>query len=100
MISSRKYKGCGFRAALLIVNIFAFALMSLHYVSGAHDHQQKEKEPVLGSEPPVCASKCLNCNPCLPYLFDIYGSRDDDYSEPPYYPVRWVCRCSDGVFEP
>ncbi|XP_010430004.1 PREDICTED: EPIDERMAL PATTERNING FACTOR-like protein 8 [Camelina sativa] len=103
MISSRKYKRCGLGAALFIAYIFFFSLMSLHYVSAGHDHQQKEKEPVRGSEPPKCVNKCLNCKPCLPYLFDIHdhGAHhdDDDYSET-YYPVRWVCRCSDKVFEP
>ncbi|KAL1199346.1 EPIDERMAL PATTERNING FACTOR-like protein 8 [Cardamine amara subsp. amara] len=102
MVSSRKYNRCGFGAALFIVNIF-FSLLSLHYISGAHNDQQKRRELVLGSEPPLCASKCLNCKPCIPYLFDIHGNDDDDDDDDdsePYYPVRWMCRCRHRVFEP
>ncbi|ESQ27042.1 hypothetical protein EUTSA_v10019808mg [Eutrema salsugineum] len=102
MVSSKKYKRFGlFGAAFFIVNIFY--LLSLHsIVSGAHDHQLKRKESVLGSEPPVCAKKCLNCKPCLPYLFDIHDGahNDDDDDSEPYYPVRWMCRCRDQLFEP
>jgi len=54
----------------------------------------------MGSEPPVCATKCRNCKPCLPYLFDIRGAHDDDDDSEPYYPVKWICRCRDRVFEP
>ncbi|KAG7652408.1 hypothetical protein ISN45_At01g071520 [Arabidopsis thaliana x Arabidopsis arenosa] len=100
MDSSRNYKRCSFGAALFVVNI-VFSLLSLHYnIAGAHGHQQRMKESVLGSEPPVCATKCLNCKPCLPYLFDIRGAHDDDDDSEPYYPVKWICRCRDRVFEP
>ncbi|KAF8050137.1 hypothetical protein N665_2038s0010 [Sinapis alba] len=98
MVTPLKYKRRGFGAAFFIVNIFS-SLLSPHCMSGAPDNQLKRKEAVIGSEPPACGNKCLNCTPCLPYLFDIHGVHGDDDPEP-YYPVRWMCRCREKIFGP
>ncbi|KAL0878432.1 hypothetical protein Bca101_028138 [Brassica carinata] len=102
MVTSLKYKRRGLGAAFLIVNILS-SLLSPHIMSvqaGAHDQQLKRKESVIGSEPPACGNKCLNCKPCLPYIFDIHGTHDDDDDREPYYPVRWMCRCREKIFGP
>ncbi|CAH8355999.1 unnamed protein product [Eruca vesicaria subsp. sativa] len=100
MVTSLKYKRRGFGAAFFIVNILS-TLLSPHCISGAHDHQLKRKVSVIGSEPPACGNKCLNCKPCLPYLvLDIHGAHDDDDDSEPYYPVRWMCRCREKIFGP
>ncbi|KAJ4909037.1 EPIDERMAL PATTERNING FACTOR-like protein 8 [Raphanus sativus] len=103
MVTSLKYKRRGLGAAFLIVNILS-SLVSPHSMSvqaGAHDQQLKRKKSVIGSKPPACGNKCLNCKPCLPYLFDIHGAHDDDDDDrEPYYPVRWMCRCREKIFGP
>ncbi|CAF2141106.1 unnamed protein product [Brassica rapa] len=100
MVTSLKYKRHGFRAAFFLVNIFSSLLYPHCMSAGAHDQQLKMKESVIGSEPPACGNKCLNCKPCLPYLFDIHGAHDDNDDREPYYPVKWMCRCQEKIFEP
>ncbi|GKV35851.1 hypothetical protein SLEP1_g44058 [Rubroshorea leprosula] len=75
-------------------------------VSGGSDEQS---EMVLGSKPPDCVNKCLNCKPCvatlvIPSQFHkrmsftaaSRGEGDDDS----YYLLSWKCKCGDKLFQP
>ncbi|KAH7565044.1 hypothetical protein ACOSP7_020873 [Xanthoceras sorbifolium] len=66
------------------------------------------KKMVLGSKPPGCVNKCLNCRPCKATL--VIPSHDqkkkalrsaathgDDAN---YYLLSWKCRCGDKLFQP
>ncbi|KAL8129585.1 hypothetical protein V2J09_018740 [Rumex salicifolius] len=71
---------------------------------------------VLGSSPPRCINKCMNCNPCKPVLvipshrkMKIYNFRQQSsvlspelttQDEENYYLVSWKCKCKDKLFQP
>ncbi|TMW90094.1 hypothetical protein EJD97_016196 [Solanum chilense] len=53
----------------------------------------------IGSRPPVCVNKCMNCEPCKATLVNSDASKtqaDDNY----YYLLSWKCICRDHLFQP
>uniref|UniRef100_A0A803LN16 Epidermal patterning factor-like protein n=1 Tax=Chenopodium quinoa TaxID=63459 RepID=A0A803LN16_CHEQI len=71
------------------------------------------KKPVLGSRPPSCVNKCLNCNPCVATLvvpprhqmtdlisFTSYDDHYGDNNHDSYYLLAWKCKCGDKLFQP
>ncbi|KNA11832.1 hypothetical protein SOVF_131460 [Spinacia oleracea] len=53
---------------------------------------------VLGSRPPKCTNKCMNCRPCMAVL--VIPPRRVSSQEENYYLVSWKCRCKNKVFQP
>ncbi|KAB1219856.1 EPIDERMAL PATTERNING FACTOR-like protein 8 [Morella rubra] len=60
---------------------------------------------VLGSKPPGCVNRCLNCRPCIATLvipshqmkeFSASSCGEDDS----YYLLSWKCRCGNKLFQP
>ncbi|XP_047341201.1 EPIDERMAL PATTERNING FACTOR-like protein 8 [Impatiens glandulifera] len=59
---------------------------------------------VLGSRPPGCVNKCMNCRPCIatlvvpprPKNFNSRGNDDNDG----YYLLSWMCRCGKKIYQP
>ncbi|KAJ8755960.1 hypothetical protein K2173_024505 [Erythroxylum novogranatense] len=68
---------------------------------------QQRKRTVLGSRPPNCVNKCMNCQPCLATLvvtsrhkkgFSLEGSGHGD--DDSYYLLLWKCRCGNKLYQP
>ncbi|CAL0330497.1 unnamed protein product [Lupinus luteus] len=69
----------------------------------------KQNKLVLGSRPPRCVNKCLNCKPCMatlvisPHHKDVHihkattkkAQRDEGY-----YLLSWKCKCGNKFFQP
>ncbi|KAL6495864.1 hypothetical protein OROGR_014029 [Orobanche gracilis] len=75
------------------------------------EHQEKNKM-ILGSRPPGCLNKCLNCRPCKATLvipphkktsqkgkFVISSSRNIGEDET-YYLLSWKCKCANKLYKP
>lgn len=81
----------------------------------------KEKELVIGSRPPQCFNKCLNCRPCVAALVISQRHKESgdglNYSadvpipnanleatrlprDDSYYLLSWKCKCKDKYFQP
>ncbi|KAG6606797.1 EPIDERMAL PATTERNING FACTOR-like protein 8 [Cucurbita argyrosperma subsp. argyrosperma] len=66
------------------------------------------KKMVLGSKPPRCVGKCLNCRPCMASLVvpehrerkgfeaDLNRREEDDS----YYLLHWKCKCGNKLYQP
>lgn len=68
----------------------------------------KQVKTVLGSRPPECVNKCLNCRPCVATLVvpphpvnrikaKSSSSKGDDEN---YYLLSWRCKCGNKLFHP
>lgn len=49
----------------------------------------------LGGAPPICRSKCMNCEPCKPVHVPVPPSQIMEY-----YPEAWRCKCGNKLFIP
>ncbi|KAK0595300.1 hypothetical protein LWI29_005421 [Acer saccharum] len=118
MALSRKFL-LALKASLTVAFIFLFltAFPSLKSVglTVSGESNLVEKKLVLGSKPPGCVNKCLNCRPCTatlvipsnhdekkvlraqPPLSSSLASHGDDGS---YYLLSWKCKCGDKLFQP
>ncbi|KAI3521237.1 hypothetical protein L1887_10698 [Cichorium endivia] len=61
---------------------------------------------IVGSRPPGCVNKCVNCKPCYATLVipphpkmikyrDQFSQWEDNY-----YLLSWKCKCGDKLFQP
>ncbi|KAK3212109.1 hypothetical protein Dsin_016815 [Dipteronia sinensis] len=121
--SSANYQCGGLRVAMILIMFLLISLPSktvgLGFSSYNHDHDEssslKEKEKVVGSRPPGCINKCLNCNPCMATLviqphqwkwnnkfrrFFKTTSQDDEEGDSSYYLLSWKCKCNNKLFQP
>jgi len=65
----------------------------------------EDRKMVIGSKPPACLNKCMNCRPCIATLvvsqkrksYRVSSRGDDDDT---YYLLAWKCRCGNKVFQP
>ncbi|WRX26884.1 hypothetical protein QQP08_019371 [Theobroma cacao] len=87
-----------------IIIYAAFAVGILN--SGHSESMVQQSKMVLGSKPPSCVNKCLNCSPCMATLvipshqwkhFRATYHGDEDES---YYLLSWKCKCGDKLFQP
>ncbi|KAL3618355.1 hypothetical protein CASFOL_038676 [Castilleja foliolosa] len=77
----------------------------------------KDEKMILGSRPPGCVNKCLNCRPCRATLVipphtkliinnnnfvKKSSSHDDEYDDDDdtYYLLSWKCRCGNKLYKP
>ncbi|KAI3775008.1 hypothetical protein L1987_49576 [Smallanthus sonchifolius] len=102
---ARTYSPC-LRMLITLILLFSLTLSpSISVDVGASLVQQKKK--ILGSRPPGCVNKCMNCNPCRATLVipphhkmieyrDQSSHGDDDC----YYLLSWKCKCGDKLFQP
>ncbi|EXB67299.1 hypothetical protein L484_025781 [Morus notabilis] len=99
---------------LLITVVFIFSLTILpskpvlgfdQYSSRKWESTEEKRKMVLGSRPPGCVNKCMNCRPCRATLvipshqkrsFEISSHGEDDS----YYLLSWKCRCGNKLFQP
>ncbi|KAK6148970.1 hypothetical protein DH2020_016495 [Rehmannia glutinosa] len=111
MALSRNYQLC------LSFAVTAFCFFSLTFlppksVSGGIEGSINEEElrkMVLGSSPPGCVNKCMNCRPCEatlvipPHLNRMKRAKYQDSShreDDSYYLLSWKCRCGNKLYQP
>ncbi|KAA0044443.1 hypothetical protein IC582_017417 [Cucumis melo] len=96
----------------VVVVTFAIVLsllLSLTTLSAVAEVESSlQKRTVLGSKPPRCVGKCLNCRPCTAALvvpehlerkrFERnLDRREEDDS---YYLLHWKCKCGNKLYQP
>ncbi|CAJ2634754.1 unnamed protein product [Trifolium pratense] len=67
-----------------------------------------QKKLVLGSRPPRCIHKCLNCRPCMAVLVisphhkvgHIHKAIIESEKDEGYYLLSWKCKCGNKFFQP
>ncbi|KAK9078260.1 hypothetical protein SSX86_002317 [Deinandra increscens subsp. villosa] len=102
MAPARTYSSC---LRMLFTVFLLFSLTFSPSISGASLVQEKKK--ILGSRPPGCVNRCMNCSPCRATLVipphhkmteyrDQSSHREDDF----YYLLSWKCKCGDKLFQP
>lgn len=71
-------------------------------------HEVEARKMMLGSRPPRCLNRCLNCNPCMATLvvtphhrkgFDTSHNREANHDDN-YYLLAWKCKCGNKLFQP
>ncbi|PQQ10334.1 EPIDERMAL PATTERNING FACTOR-like protein 8 [Prunus yedoensis var. nudiflora] len=113
--ASRSYHVHGLKVAIITVaSIFLLTILLPNTVDSLHssnnsesdDDEFRQSKMVLGSRPPGCQNKCLNCRPCIATLvipvhktkrfsLSSHGEEDDSY-----YLLSWKCRCGNKLFQP
>ncbi|XP_031271909.1 EPIDERMAL PATTERNING FACTOR-like protein 8 [Pistacia vera] len=108
MASSRHYQ-IGIQKRVVVMLIIAFIIFSSEsagsqYSRGSEGEKEKQMKKVLGSRPPQCVNKCLNCKPCVAALIvpphpksRLRASSEEDEN---YYLLSWKCRCGNKLFHP
>ncbi|KAJ1379208.1 Epidermal patterning factor protein [Sesbania bispinosa] len=106
--SGRTYPLHGYRVAITVAFIFSLFLLlpkSGGLVFSDSRDSLEESRVVIGSKPPACVNKCMNCRPCMATVvvpnhqrkgFKVLSHGDDDR----YYLLSWKCRCGDKLFQP
>ncbi|CAM8931776.1 unnamed protein product [Rhodiola kirilowii] len=59
------------------------------------------KKMKLGSRPPRCADRCLNCRPCTAAL--VVSPNTDEaiiQRDESYHLLSWKCRCGSKFYQP
>ncbi|XP_023531007.1 EPIDERMAL PATTERNING FACTOR-like protein 1 isoform X2 [Cucurbita pepo subsp. pepo] len=99
--------------SLFLILPLIFSLSVFHPTSGNED--SKQKELAIGSRPPKCFNKCLNCKPCVAALVISQRHKGDDSNnggvvsnleaaqvpkDDAYYLLSWKCKCKDKYFQP
>ncbi|KAD2806164.1 hypothetical protein R6Q59_028844 [Mikania micrantha] len=92
----------------------AILLLSLtvsHSISGYGDEgvvSVRQNKKILGSRPPRCVNRCVNCSPCEatlvipahPNSIKSIDYRHQSHWEDNYYLLSWKCKCGDKLFQP
>ncbi|XP_004303309.1 PREDICTED: EPIDERMAL PATTERNING FACTOR-like protein 6-like [Fragaria vesca subsp. vesca] len=114
--STRNYPVNGLKIAILTVAFiffFFFTILLSKSVDSEHSihsesstDQLQQRKMVLGSRPPQCENKCLNCRPCFATLVipshhktKVYSSSHND-GDDRYYLLSWKCKCGQKLFQP
>ncbi|KAL5575701.1 hypothetical protein UlMin_017400 [Ulmus minor] len=98
------------KVAVTVAFIFSLTLLppkseSFDEVGSKKYGREEERKMVLGSRPPGCVNKCLNCRPCTATLvipshqkkrLQTSSHGDDDT----YYLLSWRCRCGNKLYQP
>ncbi|KAL4589106.1 hypothetical protein LXL04_002008 [Taraxacum kok-saghyz] len=83
---------------LLITLVLLFSLVSAIDEEVSRVQQRKR---TIGSRPPGCVNRCMNCTPCRPTLvipphhklIDNYRSQLSHREDDCYYLLSWKCKC-------
>ncbi|KAJ8534963.1 hypothetical protein K7X08_016691 [Anisodus acutangulus] len=85
--------------------LLIFALLCYLPLTVITDCGKETRGMKVGSRPPRCEGKCLNCRPCIATLIaPIHqgkltisaNSKEDDT----YYLLAWRCKCANKLFQP
>ncbi|KAF5459166.1 hypothetical protein F2P56_023145 [Juglans regia] len=106
MASSRRDLN-GLKIAVIVMLFFSLEFFSSKSAASMlpRDRERlKQMKLVLGSRPPRCVNKCLNCRPCTAALIaSPHHKTDFNVSSQPdesYYLLSWKCKCKDKFFQP
>ncbi|KAL4039165.1 hypothetical protein IC575_002812 [Cucumis melo] len=69
----------------------------------------EDQKMVIGSRPPGCQNKCMNCRPCMAAAvvpvhrmkgkaFQSFSSSREE--EDSYYLLSWKCQCGNKIYQP
>ncbi|OIW15824.1 hypothetical protein TanjilG_04359 [Lupinus angustifolius] len=107
-VTSRIYSLHGFKVAITVA---FFSTLLLPKSDGSvffesNEIMEDESKMVIGSKPPACVNKCMNCRPCMATVvvhnhhqkkgFKVLSHGEDDR----YYLLSWKCRCGNKLFQP
>ncbi|KAI4335714.1 hypothetical protein L6164_014334 [Bauhinia variegata] len=92
-------------ALILIFSLTFFPSISEGSASLQDIKGLKQMELVLGSRPPRCVNKCLNCRPCMATLVVSPHQRNGHKAssaqrDEGYYLLSWKCKCGNKFFQP
>ncbi|MFS8000311.1 putative EPIDERMAL PATTERNING FACTOR-like protein [Helianthus anomalus] len=88
------------RTYLLTILLISL-IVSSQSISGYDDEgvtSVEQNKKVLGSRPPSCVNKCMNCRPCKATL--VIASHPKLRNGGDYYPLVWKCKCGDKLYQP
>ncbi|CAA2944803.1 Hypothetical predicted protein [Olea europaea subsp. europaea] len=92
-------------AATLLLPLSLLIPKSVGIGPSGYSATEELRKMVLGSRPPGCVNKCMNCRPCEatlvipPHRKGVFGKlshREDDT----YYLLSWKCRCGNKLYHP
>nr|GEX31056.1 epidermal patterning factor-like protein 8 [Tanacetum cinerariifolium] len=93
------------RIVVTVILLLSFTVShSISVDEGVTSVRQSKK--MLGSRPPGCINKCVNCRPCQatlvipPHPKMIGNYRSQSHWEDNYYLLSWKCKCGDKIFQP
>ncbi|KAF5793181.1 putative EPIDERMAL PATTERNING FACTOR-like protein [Helianthus annuus] len=94
--------------AVITAILLLFFTVASHSISGFDDKwvaSVRQNKKILGSRPPRCVHKCVNCRPCeatlvIPPHYKTIRYRDQSHYEDHYYLLSWKCKCGDKLFQP
>ncbi|KAI4344138.1 hypothetical protein L6164_011404 [Bauhinia variegata] len=89
----------------LLIFVFSFTFFLTEGSASVEVHTKDLKELVLGSRPPRCLNKCLNCRPCMATLVISPHQRNGHKAssvqrDESYYLLSWKCKCGNKFFQP
>ncbi|KAK1434056.1 hypothetical protein QVD17_10974 [Tagetes erecta] len=99
---------CLFGLKAVVTVIFFLFLTVSHSISGYADEgiaSVGQNKKILGSRPPGCVNKCVNCRPCeatlvIPPHYMTVNYKDQSHWDDNYYLLAWKCKCGDKLFQP
>ncbi|KAL7607258.1 hypothetical protein Lser_V15G17726 [Lactuca serriola] len=100
MASARTYYSVSLRVFVIV--LFLLSLTLSLSISVDDESSVGENKKILGSRPPGCVNKCVNCRPCQATLVIPPHSKfiDSSHWEDNYYLLSWKCKCGDKIFQP
>lgn len=114
---------------MMMINSWVECMHAVHD-KNAEREEEKSNKKVLGSRPPSCVNRCMNCRPCKATLVipphhhqqsistinnnkgsngndnnREYSSSSSPHNNRPreddtYYLLSWKCTCGDQLFQP
>ncbi|KAL7139960.1 hypothetical protein ABFS83_09G088100 [Erythranthe nasuta] len=120
-VLSRNYKYHHHHLFLLTLSLSSLFFLSLTKsvgAGGSEEYSRSDEElrkMILGSRPPGCVNKCMNCRPCEailvipPHLIFNNNNNYQENSSPHrqeedhdsyYYLLSWKCRCRNKLYQP
>ncbi|XP_019435696.1 PREDICTED: EPIDERMAL PATTERNING FACTOR-like protein 4 [Lupinus angustifolius] len=107
---SPKVYSNGLKTSLALILIISLTLFPSNSVSASTKDGKglimKQNKLVLGSRPPRCVNKCLNCKPCMatlvisPHHKDVHIHKAKAQRDEGYYLLSWKCKCGNKFFQP
>ncbi|XP_024979244.1 EPIDERMAL PATTERNING FACTOR-like protein 8 [Cynara cardunculus var. scolymus] len=105
MAPTRPYS-FGLRVLITVFLLFSLTISPSLTADNWISRMQQQKK-TLGSRPPGCVNKCMNCTPCRATLVIPPHHRMTDYRDQSshreddcYYLLSWKCKCGDKLFQP
>ncbi|KAL9440414.1 hypothetical protein AB3S75_019137 [Citrus x aurantiifolia] len=105
----------GLKNRVIVMCIISFTIFSPKSAGSALSRGSeglKQVKMVLGSRPPQCVHKCLNCTPCVATLVipphpkkrlkasSSSSSPSSSQEDENYYLLSWRCKCGNKLFHP